>query len=984
MYEAANGGNYLKPFDVDELFDHAVDGGTPVRVVSPGNQFTMNKWFPSQMIGSGTRPRNPYNIMQSAYDMEALTSGTIANWFTQNRCTLSVNTSTAFTGAQSLGVVTNSANGNPVELYFTIGTATMWTPIQPLQRYRIGFAINNTGAGSAVFQLRYKHDININSEAAQVGTTTKLAGGGWTHYTVDWTAPAGIYGAFFLLRFNAAGYTLAIDDITIECLEVEPDIGDNLMPYWGDFETLDTLSMKLESISGSGSDYSIIDDASIAASGRRFGSLLKPSGTGAVNLVLGSYYGHAHSYTDGGTSGRAYKLKFKARTSVSITGTVAPLYKHNDTAHNGAFGNLTAKNLSTSWTEYEYDIVVPAGLTSTLLGFTFTGTSGTTASMYFDDVRLEKFPSGINEALSTVGPGLERTTIYDAELTLGHVFYMYGNDEIHDARYVRQTYHSGKTRTRFKMTMTSAGHDFGGTADLYWVEVLGHTRRNAIGNDFPDYYASRLLYDSPITLPTSGSPTTINVLAPDIPDVAYVPMIIFYDSNGPQTFGYTFTDEYIGPDGYEDDPEVLERVWFRGLVEQRRDTFASMGIDDKRVLKVDLDCVDLMGTLQSVELDTPYNSVVFRDKPMAYFTFNDDPTREIGELAGRTEVRASIATIGPASDDYGVKAASDVELLAGSEGGSYKISPEDGTFNGGSVIFKERTWSEAVINGGAFECWFRSGIPSGDWDSPKILATQYMASNASVECGISIWLNENDVYFGWGYGTQFGSYAGYNTTLYDGQSHHILVTHDASILYLYIDGILRSTYDQIAPELPHDTTSIGGWNGEGINSTMNGWVSHVAFYDRYLSASEAETHYLVGKFAGLGDDEVARLNYILDVARVSGVPSTVKDRDGNRPASATTLDYMNWSSGASPVSELKACAFTDAGGLIYAQGNDIVYEPRQTRWNRGMHVASWEVGSELIEPQLPISSNPDVSKIVNEITITRQSDADLKVVNVLS
>lgn len=967
-YDIANG-TPVKPYANQDIYDASVDASTPIRTVFPGNQYNINKAWPSSTIGAGPydREMSTINLAPPIYDMDTFANSTeVTNNFLSTRMTKSLITTDAHNGTQCMRIQTLTSGSGSWVIWFSSGQVAYNIPTVPGKTYEFSFWAKNKAVAGATFTFSVKNQNAVSTTLA--GNQTIPGSSGWIKYSGTWTCPADNYTALLWMFFNAGNYDVYIDQI--EAYETdageEPGMTHNYWSRFGDLEQSGFSSLFMKNQMSKNPGMLLKDRYDVTAgspAGPRVIRATKPAASTAGDF----YYGNNSSaWTARTEGGRAYSFKFKAR-KVSGTNPELLLYaRPNSALYTDSFTFVNKVTFTNSdWAEYSFTWTPPARSSATNFAMVVSGVLAEEVNIEIDDIRLVRFQE---ELVSNTINGLERTTTYQFEARDGKVdFYIsYGNDLYDDAGILYRTYHSGKTRTRYSVTLTSINKDapVGTVAHLVWATTNG---RGTVFNG--QSYRGVVNYDSQqaITLPTGGGSVTITGLAPDIPWRGVAPMIrMEMPSNGAYTIGYKFEDEYIGPDGYEDYPEIQENVRFAGAVRERLDDVKSMSIDGKRFYDIELTCVDNYGALSLASMQTPYQQGVLRHEPLTYIPFNDS---NLTEMSGRLTNPPFIYSKGTPSS-WGAEYDSDVELVGTGEGGSWKFTPSGNDYTGQVVKVTDNAISRASASDylQTLGIWFSHTASIGAF-AEEVLFSQ---------------LNEKDVLQHGAYaavtadGIKLGvdgpiHYVGRPELALDGEPHYVVIAYDDEDARIYLDGELINIDSVIFSRFT--TTFIGGevYQGE-FTKMFNGNIGHFELYDYKLTADQVYDHWVAGKNLRKGETEVERITHILDLANQSNIPPIVRDRDGNIPESLTTMTSPEWNNDTAPSVVMTDIARSIGGQIFSANNGAMVYENRSQRWNNGGDAnQSWLIGvGSDIQPEVDsgLQVGPDISKVINEAIIT--------------
>lgn len=967
-------GTALKPFAIGDLYGKAPNVSTPMRVFEPGSQFKI-KDYPRDTIGSDSALRDVDTIFiqPPLYNMETFTAGNVASYFFQNRVTRSVITTDSIEGTQCVRAQTDATGTGTHALYLAPSNNTLNVAVEPGKQYRFAVSLKNKGLSAATFSLLVRDSGG--------STTTVLANqsigatSGWITYIVSWVAPTNVRSAMMIIQFAAAGYDIYVDRYRANAVSgKEPARGYNYLNQIGDFEQVNSSYLYNFCAKSPGANVKRVNDNTASApSGSKFMSIDKPAGGTTQYIVWGSNLEHSVAQVEGT---RAYRYKVTAKKTTAAATSMWLGVRFNDTISGASHDYTYQVALTDNWTDYARDFIVPASASGVSLTLVINGASADVCQAYVDDVYLTRVPVEMIEELSSLDEAsLTRTTVYqvDCPENNGYIFMIYGNDLLEDSSLVLKWQHSGKTRTRYKATVEHVGYDLPVGTEVYLLPI--GTNGQKLLHD--EGLASRAYVAVPcwdqaqlVTMPTADNPSVeLNMLAPDIPWRAWTFALVFVLPKGSHKIGYKFINEYIGPDGYENAPGTNESVHFIGHVESRDDAPNSIAIDGRRVYPASFTCIDKSGALATMKMLSPYPAIVKRDSPIAYLPLNGGG---LSEIAGRLGKAPKMLTAG-IPDEWGIEYDGQKTLvgLADNEGGSYKFTPQTigASSNSGQLVkLDDPAMQPSPGRGSSVGVWFSHEAALGDKTETIFYQSHSRISVSNRGRGVYIQLHANGIYAGVFAGTSVTGYANLAT---DGLPHYVVVAHDGDAASIYIDGVLVRTDNVLTHHF--DTTYIGGEYLNGQFSNMfNGHIGQVEVYDYALSSAEVWQHWKQGKNLRKGDDELARIEHILNLAQQGGTPPIVRDREGNIPETVTTLGAPNWKAGSTPLDLMNSVA-DSVGGQVYAgPGGHIIYENREQRFNYGGESnQSWLIGegSEIIpESDIGVSHNTD--KLINEAVIT--------------
>ncbi|WP_410657832.1 LamG-like jellyroll fold domain-containing protein [Amycolatopsis sp. lyj-112] len=966
-YEASNGGNYLKPFAIDALETRPPQAGTKLRVVSPGNQFDRKKWFPVRILGHNQYQRagQAYNLLPLAYDIDTIT--TVADFFTSTNATLTLNTGTPISGTKSLNIVTTASS--PATITLGASSTTFMVPVTPGVFYSVEYTGRNNIATAASVNIT----ANYFGGSTNMGTNVMGASSGPTLHSWGFTAPAGVYAVQFVMSISGGIRNITVDNFTVRTAVEEPGPHWNKLDYIGDFENLTGLNLSQYVCTSLGNTLAIVFDSTQAHKGNRVLKMTKVNGATSANARFGHVVNSFPAYTEarGKANGVAYQMTFWARASSANANTkVQAVWKSNNTQ--ALLTSLPQQALTTQWKQYIYNFAVPSGATGLHVGVQMAGDAAGAIDVFIDEVTVTRLPPYIRWDLSS-STSNSRISIYDIDASdSGAAAMHYGNDLIEDVNYAHNNfYHSGSTRTRYKATWKSVGYDapLGTTAYVQWVPITGKYR-GGFGTDVEGMLKGSFPVEvsTPIALPTGGGSVVVDVLAPDIPWCAMVPVIYFAMPNVGATMGYEFIDEYIGPDGYENEPSVLESSAFRGSVEVRKDKTSSVAIDGERfITTAELQCTDVLGQLGNVKINTPYKQTVMNDDPLVYLPMDDDLTT-IANLSSRVEVDFKVRTVGT-PNNWGIS--TDSKSLA-EIGGSFRF--ENPPLVPGTVQtqgqFVHGVYDGTLVDKyeSSYEVWFMR-----DAGAAPMVADGLLNHNSSMQADgrIYIWLNGTELWYKWGQAPGVKYIYNIGSAHNDGRPHYVAMTMKNDVATCYFDGSPVGTFT--ATNKFVNNLMVGG-NIPETYQFHTGNLGHFAWYDKALSYADVYRHWRAGLNNRLTETETARMRYVIDAAKQAGIPPVLQTRDGIKPSSTSRLTPANWSTGTSPA-DLMRNAADSASGTVWAGGDGrIIYENKRSRFTYGITQRNntWEIGpgDDTIQPDGDFGASPDYTKLINEVSYT--------------
>lgn len=973
-YEAANG-TPLKPFALGDLYGRPAQKATPVAVTIPGNQYKIAD-YTKALIGATPDARDitAIDIAPPVYKMETLTAANVTSYLYQTRVTRSLITTDAKFGTQCVRAQTDTTGTGSWALYLAPNTSNYYVPVTPGKTYRFSIYVKNKAASAATFSLLVR---GTNGVQSNVLTNQSIgASSAWIQYSGTWTAPTDVYAAMMIMTFNAASYDLYIDHFEVkQTFGSEPAQDYNYLARFGDFESVTSSWLQANTFRSAGVNARLLNDNTAGApSGTKFLSIDKPSGTGTTEyIVLNKSLETTTAYAE---AARSYVFRVMAKNATAKPANIWLGIRFNDTVFNTGFDYSYKVALTGNWTECKREFTVPTTASGVAFTIVVEGAAADAVTAYVDDVSMTRVAVGMRSDLSSINEtSLMRTTVYQVDNIVNNklVYMMWGNDLLQDASAIYNWQHSGKRRIRFKATLQYAGYDLPTGSSISLV-AIGTNGRGLVTDEGLASRAYRALTawntSQAVTIPTAANPTVqLDMLAPDIPWRAWTFALVFTLPVGSTKIGYTFSNEYIGPDGYQDLPGKYESPRFFGTVDIRTDDTKTIAVGNKRVVNVHLSSIDKMGALAAISLRTPYQDVVLRDQPIAYLPLNDT---NIAEIGGRLQKPPTIWTVGTPTDTWGAKPDSEVNLagLKENEGGSWKFTAGPNVFSGQAILIDDPTMQASPGRGMTIGAWFsHTGAIASDAYETIVCQPHTKVDTIDGGDGIYISLTRDGIDAGIFVGMSIDVFPNLAT---DGLPHYVVVASDGDRYTIYVDGVLVGVKDVLYHLF--DQTFIGGEYRHGQFSNMfNGHIGQVEVYDYQLSSSEVWQHWKSGKGLRKGETELERIEHVLNIAQQSGVPPIVRDRDGNIPETVTTLTTPSWKN-SNALGLLNDIASWTGGQIFTSAKGQIIYENRRQRFNFGGESnQQWKigVGSNII-PELDqgLGSSIDPNKLINDATIT--------------
>lgn len=302
---------------------------------------------------------------------------------------------------------------------------------------------------------------------------------------------------------------------------------------------------------------------------------------------------------------------------------------------------------------------------------------------------------------------------------------------------------------------------------------------------------------------------------------------------------------------------------------------------------VDLPCTDGFKLLALAGVKTPWQVEVESDTPQAWYRLGE----EYGEIAGDTSGNGYHAT-------YSAPIVS----------GTTSIIPyvqENGSlqFDGIDDVVRLPAGSVPTTRPVSVELWCR---PT-DLTISRSLFSAYGSTDPSLfvishtSSGIiATSLNDKTT----------GGDATSSTSIFDGQTHHVVVTYDtgSTTPKVYIDGVDVSVAGSAGnPGTTAFDVIYLAANAVGTN-TFTGYLDEVAIYASALSSTQVLDHYNAGTAPWDGDTSGGRVGRVLDAI---SWPASLRDLDDGTsllgPAQITTAKALDY---------IQTVAATEAGMLF--------------------------------------------------------------------
>lgn len=224
-----------------------------------------------------------------------------------------------------------------------------------------------------------------------------------------------------------------------------------------------------------------------------------------------------------------------------------------------------------------------------------------------------------------------------------------------------------------------------------------------------------------------------------------------------------------------------------------------------------------------------------------------------------------------------------------------------------------------------------------------------------------------------------GGYAG------DSQWHHWALSLDAVTIkdwHVYLDGELLATTTAGAQMswTPGNMVFLGSYaptKGESGHFAFKGDVAYFAAFDKQLTTNRIFEHYTAGNGGTVyyGDDEVTRLNRVLDWAK------TPDDARMLEPAT-TTLQGIQVS-GSNALDQAQVSA-KSAGGYVFSDGQaSVQYHNKTHRYNRWVSLALGEQNGSSA-PEIGMTFTTNKQYVYNDIRGSRPFGGKVRLQNVES
>jgi hypothetical protein len=317
---------------------------------------------------------------------------------------------------------------------------------------------------------------------------------------------------------------------------------------------------------------------------------------------------------------------------------------------------------------------------------------------------------------------------------------------------------------------------------------------------------------------------------------------------------------------------------------------------------------------------SPYNQAVALDHPAYWFHLGERSGRRLFEAQGLVPWEGSWSAD---RKDY------TAESLVVSGDGALKLAALPDAANGNFRAFIDPVPF-------SLEFWFKADKPPkadlGDWAS---ILWQNGIGLQIAGAGYNFGYGAGSVRFVLTDGTHGviadTNYGYFNTSVCDGQPHHIVCTYNAAQTqaHIWIDGIDRLQAQSITgamsgfffvpgPEL----NWFGSWDGEAV-------LDELAFYSSTeLTGTQAQAHYIAGSAPWVDDLSGARIGRVLDLM---DWPASWRDIDVGQQK----LGMARWSTDETFMGYMDLITSTEQGrwGIAWWDAGKIYFHDRTARFS---------------------------------------------------
>ncbi|HVV37579.1 MAG TPA: LamG domain-containing protein [Acidimicrobiales bacterium] len=220
--------------------------------------------------------------------------------------------------------------------------------------------------------------------------------------------------------------------------------------------------------------------------------------------------------------------------------------------------------------------------------------------------------------------------------------------------------------------------------------------------------------------------------------------------------------------------------------------------------------------------------------------------------------------------------------------------------------------------------------------------------------------------------TASGVFCEYQSTaaVFDGATHHIVITQAGATTSLYVDGVEGKTLTSGAPgsvTWPAKPVKVAAGELTGTSPTryLTGVVDELALYTSALSSARVSAHRSAGTTPWAGDLTSTRLGRILDLIGYSSTQRNIAT--GNTTMQAASIGGDAWSA-------MLAIAKTENGSVYidHQDGGKVRFINRQYRWTAAASVTSQVTigdggGAEIPPARIALADD----RIVNYSTMQR-------------
>jgi len=189
------------------------------------------------------------------------------------------------------------------------------------------------------------------------------------------------------------------------------------------------------------------------------------------------------------------------------------------------------------------------------------------------------------------------------------------------------------------------------------------------------------------------------------------------------------------------------------------------------------------------------------------------------------------------------------------------------------------------------------------------------------------------------------------SSITDGSTHHIAMTHDGSTVTLYVDGAAQDSGAASAPSFPES------WRFYLSAADAAKTVAHVAVYNTALSPTRIAAHADAGRTGFAGDTAAARIERYAGYADILAA-------EVNAETGATTLTHID-PTGVTAIDMMRKVESTEGGVLFDGKDGTLVFHGRGHRYDA---VSEFTVYASLGQVGEGVQPTVDRSALRNDVT----------------